>query len=605
MANKQISYIAKDFNSIRAELLNYVKQYYPDLMQDFSDASIGVMLLELNAAVGDMLSFNLDRQYQETLLDYAQERKNILAIARTLGLNIPGKSASITIADFSVIVPPFGDTFDNNYLPILKAGTQAIGNGKVFELVEDVDFSNPFGRGGVPNRLVIPNFDANDIIQSYTITKRELVNNGATKYLSKTVTQEDFKPFMQLILPDQDVISVEQVIALDGTNFSTIPSIDEFFNDKLRYFEVEHLAESQIFVPDFTRVSDKAGVVPGKYLDVTKKFIKEFTDKGFCKLTFGSGIDNGQLFNDYLTQLSLSQPLGDFINNSALGEIPKIGSTIFVRYRVGGGTQSNIGANVLTQLGNVNIFVNGPREDINRQVRASLRVNNPIPAIGGKDQPSVEEIRKLATYNFGSQNRCVTIRDYLTQIKKMPGKFGNPFRVTAYEYQNKIIIPILTLDENGKLDNKSTSTLKENISDYLSQYRMINDFVEIKDGKVIDLAIDVDVYTDKQFSQTEIASTIISRVTDYFNINNHEMNENIYLGNLIEAINNVSGVLNVIEIRIYNKVGGQYSLNETSMEYLDINTRQINPVDYTLFGEIDGQFQCRFPQKDIKVRIKN
>ena len=147
----------------------------------------------------------------------------------------------------------------------------------------------------------------------------------------------------------------------------------------------------------------------------------------------------------------------------------------------------------------------------------------------------------------------------------MPGKFGNPFRVTAYEYQNKVVVPILTLDENGKLDNKSTSTLKQNISDYLSQYRMLNDFVEVKDGKVIDLAIEIDVYTDKQFSQTEIASTVISKASEYFNINNHEMNENIYLGNLIENINNVSGVLNVIEIRLFNKVGGLYSLNETSM----------------------------------------
>ncbi len=185
MANNGINYTSRNFVDIRTDLVNMVRQYYPDIFNDFNDASVGMMLLELNAAVGDMLSHNTDRMFQETQIDYAKERKSILAMARTFGLKIPGKRPSVTIVDFSVTLPVLGDSFDISYAPIIRGGSQVNGAGKVFETTEDIDFSNPFTVGGIPNRLIIPNFNANNTLINYTITKREIVTNGYSKIFKK------------------------------------------------------------------------------------------------------------------------------------------------------------------------------------------------------------------------------------------------------------------------------------------------------------------------------------------------------------------------------------------------------------------------------------
>ena len=152
MANQGIQYTSRNFADIRTDLINMVRQYYPDIFNDFNDASVGMMILELNAAVGDMLSFNTDRMFQETQIDYAQERKSVLSMARTFGLNIPGKRPSVTIVDFSVTVPVLGDTFDISYAPLIRTGSQVSGAGKIFETNQDIDISSPFTDGGIPNR---------------------------------------------------------------------------------------------------------------------------------------------------------------------------------------------------------------------------------------------------------------------------------------------------------------------------------------------------------------------------------------------------------------------------------------------------------------------
>jgi len=606
MALKQaISYDKRNFQEIREQLINFTKQYYPDLISSFNDSSIYSLLVELNAAVADQLNFTIDRNFQETQLQQAQEKRSLFGHAANMGLKIGGKKPAITIVDFSVTVPTFGDTFSKEYLPILKPGTQAIGAGKVYETTEEIDFSSPFGRGGAPNRLIIPNIDANDKIQNYKITKRELVINGVSKIFKRVITAEDIKPFFEIILPDKDVISIEQCISLEGTNFIRTPTIDEFLDDDRRFFEVEHLAQDSIFKEDFTRVSDRSGVVPGTWKTANKRFIKEYTPNGFCKITFGSDFQS-EIYENVIKGTGFETQLGDFLNNNALGQGPVVGTTIFIRYRVGGGADSNIGRNVLTEVGNVNMTVDGPRADINRSVRTSLEVSNPVPGLGGKDELSIEEMRKLISYNFSSQLRTTTVRDYMSQIMKIPGKFGSAFRNSCFEEQNKVKVKILALDENGKLDNTSTQTLKENIAEYLTEFRMLNDYVEVSDGRVINLSFEFDLFIDQQFSQSEIASNVISVVTDELDIKKHTMNENIYIGNLIEKINNQPGVINIIETRIFNKVGGgKYSLNEISQELLNNNTRQIKLIDFTLFGEPSSMFEIKFPEKDIKVFVKS
>jgi hypothetical protein len=610
---KKINYFARNFADVRGELIDFIKLYYPDLYSDFNDASVGTMLLELNAAVADMLSYHTDRMFNETQLDYAQERKNVLAIARTLGLKIPGLRPSVTLVDFAVTIPVRGDTWDIRYAPTIRYGSQVLGGGQTFENLEDIDFSSPYTTGGIPNRLILPNVDDNGILRDYTIVKRELVVNGLTKTFKKVITQVDSKPFLNIYLPDNNVLSVESIINLEGTNFTTTPTLDQYLDPTLRWYEMDSLAEDKIFVEDGVRETDNSAVRPGKYVSTTRRFVKEFTDNGYCKLTFGSGSNtmDEQLKNISSTGIKI----GDFINTTALGEIIKPNTTLFVRYRVGGGPSTNIGPNSINSIGLMTINVDGPNNAINQNVKRSLRVNNPIPAIGGAGIPSVEQIRQLTKYNFASQNRAVTIKDYHAIIGKIPGKFGSPYRYTVTENQNKIDVSVLGLNANGKLTNQSTNTLKENIATWLSDYRMINDYVLVRDGKIINLGFDIDLFIDKAVNQSEVINNVINSVKNYFDVKKWEMGDNIYMAQLIENINNVGGVLNVIKADVYNLIGGKYSLNQLSQAFIPSSTvttqqpfnngKQIDlGEDYALYGDYNSMFEIKYPETDIRVRVK-
>jgi hypothetical protein len=603
---RKIDYNARNFAEVRSELVGFVKQYYPDVYSDFNDASVGMMLLELNAAVGDMLSYHTDRTFNETQISYMQEKSSLLELARTFGLNIPGNRPSITIIDWSVTVPVDGDSFDLSYAPIISKGSQATGAGKVFELVEDCDFSSPFTTGGIPNRLIIPNINGDGLIENYTLTKREICLNGFTKTFKRVISREDYKPFLEIILPETNVLSIENILQVEGTNLTTIPSNEEFAVFDNNFFEVEALAQAQMFVEDDNTLTDNSGVRPGKWENIPKRFIKEFTDNGFCKIILGGGDQDTSSLNDFVGCQGQVDRIGNFINNLSLGEIARAGTTLFVKYRVGGGNDSNIGVNSIKGLGTTNVIVNGDQQSINKAVRDSVRVNNPIPAIGGKGAPSVEELRNLIKFNFASQNRAVTIKDYKSRIDLMPGKFGVPFRCGVWEERNKIMVSVLALDENTKLSNKLTTTLKENISEYLSDYRMLNDYIDIGDGKVLNLGFEVDLFVEKGASKSEVVGGVSNVIREYMDINKWDMGDNIYLSQLIENINNVGQVLNVIDLRVYNKVGGEkYSVNEIAQPYLDEDTRQIDLLGlYTLFGEPNAMFEVKFPNQDIKVRIK-
>jgi hypothetical protein len=605
MANQGIHYTSRTFADIRTDLIDMVRQYYPDIFNDYNDASVGMMLLELNAAVGDMLSTNIDRSFQETQIDYALERKSVLSLARTFGLKVPGKRPSVTIVDFSVTLPVFGDTFDVSYAPVIRAGSQVSGAGKVFEATDDIDFSSPFTVGGIPNRLIIPNFSSNGILINYTVTKREIVTNGYSKVFKRVLNASDVVPFLSIVLPDNDVLTIDSVITLQGTNFTKDPNPEEFINLTNKWFEMDSLAESKVFIEDNNKVTDNAGIKPGKWIDVTKKFISEYTDLGFTKITLGGGTYDTSSLCEFDTNTSLVNQIGNFINNMSLGQTPSANTTMFVKYRVGGGADTNLGPNVIKNLGIVNMTVDGDDNTINASVKSSLKVNNAFPALGGREVPSVEEIRNLVKYNFAAQNRAVTIKDYQSRISLMPGKYGVPFRCGVFEEQNKINVYTLGLDASSKLTNLSTSALKDNIATYLSDYRMLNDYVNIANGRIINLSFEVDLMVDKKVPQSQIVSQVINDIQSYMDINKFQMGDNIYLSSLIETINNVGGVLNVVDLRVFNKVGGgKYSINEISQAYIDASTRQIELSSYTLYGEPTSMFEIKYPSTDISVRVK-
>ena len=605
MANKKISYTTRDFQSVRTELINFTRTYYPELIDNFNDAGVFSVLLDLNAAVTDNIQFNIDRSIQETVLQFAQQRSSIFNIARTYGLKIPGQRPSVALVDFSITVPAFGDKEDLRYCGILRRGSQVSGAGQIFETVYDIDFSSPIGAEGFPNRLKIPNFDANNRLINYTIVKRETVVNGITKVFKKVVTANDVRPFLEVFLPEKNVLGVTSVLLKDSTQYSNVPSVQEFLGLDNRWYEVNALADSRVFVEDPTKVSDQPGIKVGKYIETSNKFITEFTPEGFLKMTFGGGNQSADEQLREFARDGYNLNLYKYSNNLALGSTLKANSTLFVQYRIGGGTGSNLGVNAITQIGTVSFFVNGPSQSQNTSVINSLSCINVTAAIGGANYPTTDEVRNFVGFNFSAQQRAVTVNDYDSIIRTMPSQFGAPAKVAITEENNKIKVQMLSYDENGNLTNVVSTTLKNNVANYLSNYRMINDYVSIETANVIDLGVNVDIVLDNSQNQGTVISQVINLITDFFNPTNRQMGENVNVSDLRRLIQSENGVISLSDILFFNKVGGEYSSSQTSQRYLDSETRQIELVDDTIFAEPSQIYQIRYASKDINVRVKN
>lgn len=601
---KKISYAVRDFAGIRQELVNLTRQYYPDLIKNTNDSSIFSVLLDLNAAVTDNLHFHIDRVWQETMLDFAQQRQSLYHIAKTYGLKIPGNRPSVSLCDFTIQVPVRGDKEDERYLGVLKSGAQVSGGGQIFETIEDIDFSNPFNNRGEPNRLKIPNFDGNNRLISYTIVKRDAVVNGVTRIYRRVITESDQKPFLKFFLPEQNVLGVTSIIHKEGTTFGSNPTNSEFLNSPNKWYEVKTLIQDKVFVPDPTSASDGENFTSGTYISVSNKFVTEYTPENYFSIIFGSGnvnpLDNLDNFNSGTLRVSL----GTYLNNLSLGALPKSNTTIFVKYRIGGGKDSNIGVNVITSIDDVDFVVSGPNSSTNIQVQNSLGVTNITPAIGGSDQPTIEEIRNMISFNFAAQNRAVTLNDYKSLIETMPSTYGAPAKVNVMEEDNKVKIKLLSYDERGNLIDVVSNTLKNNILTYLSEYRMINDFLEIESGEVIDFSLEMDVIVDKNGNQTEIVRTIIQEIIEEFSIEKRKMGDPLFVGDLYRLVGDVIGVTNVIDVRVFNKIGGEYSSAEVSQSYVNSDTKEISQTDMTIFMKSNQIYQIRFPEKDIKVRVK-
>jgi len=275
-----------------------------------------------------------------------------------------------------------------------------------------------------------------------------------------------------------------------------------------------------------------------------------------------------------------------------------------VKYRVGGGTTSNIGVNTINQIGNVNFAVNGPSQNINQNVLQSLRCNNVTAAIGGGDLPTTEEVRNMVTFNFAAQKRAVTVNDYNSLIRTMPSRFGAPAKAAIVEEDNKIKIEILSYDSNRKLTSNVSNTLKDNIANYLSNYRMINDYISIRSANVIDLEFEFSVAMTSTENQGQVVTNIVNSVESYLSPMTNLLGKNVNISDIRRIIQDIPGVSTLADLKVFNKTGGQYSSSQTSQRYVDNNTKQIELIDDTIFAQPNQIYQIRFPEKDIKVRIK-
>ncbi len=619
MQRVQVNYLDRDFNTVRRDLIDYLRTFFPDQWQDFNVASPGMALLELNAYVTDLMSHIADKKFIEQYLDGALSRESVYRLAKTKGYKVPGVRPALCLSDIVIEVPVTADGPDANYLPVYRRGVQVKGAGQVFETVDDIDFSSDFSEEGIANRTIEPILNGNQQLVKYRILKREKIKAGITLIHRETVGDRGGIPFFQLELPQKNVLEIISVIVMPSPNVTSIPTYTDFHDPDLRYYEVDFLPNDRIFVEDDT-ASAINGIQTGQWLTVKKRFEKEFKADGACVLTFGGGDEDYDAYSTYLSFLSGSDVcrqdtnlnISDILDNVALGhKIPR-NSTIFVQYRVGGGSLSNVGANTLTEVAGVDPTISGPDATQNNLVISSTRANNPIPALGGKGLPSVEEIRYNIAANHAAQDRCATLNDYTSRAYQMPGKFGGPFRIHATGEDNKIKMYILTRDGNGKLVASSTSTIKENLVTYMSRYRMINDFVEINDGKVINLEINVDLHIDRNsFAPREVKLAAANVVKDFMDVEHWQMNQHLYVSQLVDALREVPGVINVVNIDFYNLEGGGYSSTLISqaigertqiLETGGFKTK-IELMDNAIFSTPISMFEVRNPSRDVRIRV--
>lgn len=596
-----LNYNKRNFFELKEEIKNFIKSNYPDVFLNLEDNSVGSVFIDILAGTSEANYFNLDRVFQETQLENAQLAKSLFNIAKNLGVKLPNKKPSITLINISANVPAQGDTYNNSYLPIIKAGTQFTNGNIVFELLDDVDFSLDVSNQGIPNRTIIPNLNNFNEIITYTITKQEIVYNGSTKIARRYVTANEAKPFYQIVLPDEDVIDITSIVVKTG-NITTLPTDDEFNDQDLQYFQVDYLAETEIFTETSPVISEN-GVRKGNWKKVKKKFIKEFNEDGFCRITFGGGNSSMNVFNNTLENLDNFSKIESYLYNTSLGEKIPSNSTIFIKYRVGGGLSTNLGTNSITTINNRNIVVNGPNATINQAVINSIVCTNPIPALGGKDALSIDELRNMISYNYSAQNRAVTLEDYYAILFRMPGKYGVPFKFSTSLKNNKIIYNIIGIGSDGKLNNTSTDLLKQNISEFLTSYRMVNDYIEVEDGQIYNLEYKINVLVEKTTTNDfDIIARVIKEVLDFHSVYKAKIGENIYIGRLIEAINNVPNIININSIKAYNKVSGIYSSNEMKTTFLDEDTKELDLSDGTLYNSYDGIFEIKY-NTDVKITV--
>lgn len=676
MAESRISYLNRNYDDYRNAILDITKKYYPEIYDNFSDASIGSWFIDIFSDIADNLSYHIDRVYQETSIDSASEGQSLLDIARNQGIKVPGKKAAIVEVELSFVLPLDGSqtdgdiaVADEHYAPYVKKGTLFSTGLVTFELANDVDFKQQFDENGISNRQMYPVKDSNGKITGYLYKKLAIAKAGQSKIYKKIISKSDIEPFMTVLLQDNSILGVESIIVKDGKTLNTDPATSEFsvdlesFTDKdgktvQRFFEVDNLAqqyrfgyeteydsEKKQYNPKWENetskyFTDKDGktveiseevvtrkVVRGKWTRLKNKFTTEFTNNGSLKIMFGSGIKNkyGTIPTDAkeFTQYMMTRMEA----NDYMGVLPESDTTMYILYRVGGGEQSNIAKNTLTNIISYNMTIDGNCNDDNNSqkmsgVRNSFMVTNTTPSYGGKDSPSTEELRQYIKYAGAAQNRCVTTKDYYAKLIELPPMYGTPFRCGVIEENNKIVIYTLGLDSEGHLTSKLAEVVANNIKEYLSNYRMINDFVEIRSGKIFNIAFEVDVFVDKTYDKSEVVKRLIDLIEDYMDVRHHNMGEDIFLGDLEKEISKLDGITNLIELRCYNKVGSSqgYSDDEVSQELVDINDCNyseynesdsnydnridLKASDKVLISESNSLFEVKYPSTDIRINVK-
>jgi hypothetical protein len=618
---KDIKYLNKDFTDFKAALIEYAKAYFPTTYNDFSTASPGTMFIEMAAYVGDVLSFYLDNQLQETFLQYAKQKDNLFTMAYMLGYRPKITSAATVDLDVYQLLPASGSGVnyvpDYNYALIINEGMQVGSNTNGisnFLVPEKINFA--VSSSSDPTDISVYQTSGN--VPTYYLAKK------TTKALSGTVKTTTFtfdaaQKFDTRIIQDTNIIEITNVVDSDGHI----------------WYEVPYLAQDVILKavqnvpainPDYAAY---AGTVPYilELRTVPRRFATRFRTDETLELQFGSGIntisDEAVLPNvanvgvgtiDGLSKNNVAYDPANFTTTETYGLAPNR-TTLTITYLVGGGAQANVSVNELTKVISYNSSFTGGivNSTVGAQILQSLAVNNATPAVGGGDGDTIEQLRLNTLNQFPSQMRAVTQQDYLGFAYNMPSKFGQIAK--AYVTKDDLIYKQDTGGDQSLSDPLATSLytlaydinknliqppfiLQQNLRTYLSQYRMLTDAINLKSAYVINIGVSFDVILRPNYASRDVLAQCILAVQDYFNIDKWQINQPIIVSEIYTLIDQIQGVQTVQKVNITNNTGE--SLGYSKYAY-DITAATLKGV---IYPSLDPSiFEVKYPSTDIQGRV--
>jgi len=605
---KQRKYLNRDFDGFRADLLEYARTHFPNNIKDFSESSLGGLLLEFAAYVGDVDSFYLDHQFHEVNIETAVEDKNIQAHLKRAGVAIVGASPAVVDQTFYIEVPATGNPPEPNTaaLPVVHAGTVLPAeNGVQFELTEDIDFREIDETGALLADITISQRDSNSTPTSFILTRVGECVSGFRA--SENFSVGSFRAFQTFALSKENVTEIISVKDAEGNI----------------YYEVDYLTQDTVFRAitnrdeDYNLVPDNLIVTPAPF-----RFIKEMSlDTRLTTLTFGGGSAES-LDDDIIPDPSqFAIPLygkrtfsrftlnpGNLLQTTTLGIITP-NTTITVDYRYGGGLSHNVGAKTIrgtTTL--IMSFPNEPTPTVAQFVRSSFDSLNMESAAGGEDAPTTDELKLRVPAARSAQSRIVTKEDLIARVYTMPSNFGRVFRAaTRPNPLNPLATSLYIISRNS--DNQlvtSPDSLKKNLSTYLNQFRLSNDAIDILDAMVINIQIDFAIVVDPAQNKNLIKQNVISQLKKYFSIKNFEIDQPIYINDIENILYNNDGVYTVHELRITNINGtvGDGANGSDIRIYSDVvYDVEANTDKKIIFTPPGAIFEIRFPSYDIRCQV--
>ena len=612
---RDIRYIDRDFSSFRNSLIDYSKTYFPNTYNDFTPDSTGMLFMEMASYVGDVLSFYLDNQIQETFIQKARQTENLFNLAYMLGYTPKVTTAASVNIDFyqqvpaklsgSVTVP------DYDYATIIEENTQVssnINNNIKFLIEDTVDFS--VSSSSDPTNVSV--YQLSGGLPTFYLLKK------TRKAISATVNTTSFT-FTTPQRFDKRTILAENIIGI----------LDVTDSQGNTWYEVPNLAQENVFDsirntntndPNFIAGSDAPYLLQLK--QVQRRFVTRFQNTGSLELQFGAGnfgdndeeivpnpdnVGSGLPFEKSKLTTAFS-PL-NFVFTNSYGIAPS-NTTLTVRYLTGGGVSANVEAGTLSLIDDTNIrFVKSDlaNTSLANSIFNSISSNNPLAANGGQDGDTIEEIRQNATGNFQNQLRTVTKEDYIIRTLSMPSNLGViakayalPAKIGEYqpgEIPTVLDLYVLSYDVNKRLRTAS-STLKRNLTTYLSEYRMVNDAIKIKDAFVINIGVEFDIIVLPNYNNNGVLTKCVDALKDYFNIDKWQINEPIILKDLSILLDKVEGVQTVKNVKITNNAGESLGYSEYGY---DIEGATVNGVVYPSLDPMI--FEVKFPDDDIRGRV--